>query len=216
MHYLRRIVAWFASLESVEPFQKWIPIFLKILGVVAYVFAFVWSIVLFVGVFLGRDNIEISSLVLHLIGSSLMALFNVLIGTVLIMLFWNRSNKISTLHNESDFTLLQIAVILIRLSGEAAFIVLITTGIHGLMAGIFGIGIPGVINFLYIPSDVDMSIAVDLAFGVISIIASTIYGIIALISSYIFAALLNLVVGMAKDLRKIDTTLSTDEISSES
>ena len=35
MRFLRNIVTWIASLESGETFQKWIPIFLKILGVLA-------------------------------------------------------------------------------------------------------------------------------------------------------------------------------------
>ena len=217
MRFFRNIVAWIVSLESGEPFQKWVPIILKILGVVAYAFAFVWSIALIMGVVIaGGDSDGLGKLIFPYIGSILIGLFNIGIGTLLIMLFWNRSNKIRDTNHDSSSILLEIAVVLIRLSGEIALIIFISIGLHTLVLAIFGIGLPGGINLFYFPSDVNISISVDLTLGVISLIFTSIYGMIALIFSYVLAALLNLIIGMATDLRKIDTTLSTEEISSDS
>ena len=217
MRFFQNIVAWIVSLESGKPFQKWVPIILKILGVVAYAFAFVWSIALIMGVVIARgDSDGLGKLIFPYIGSILIGLFNIGIGTLLIMLFWNRSNKITDTNHDSSSILLKIAVILIRLSGEIALIILISIGLHTLVLAIFGIGLPGGINLFYLPSAVNISISVDWMFGVISLIFTSIYGIIALIFSYALAALLNLIIGMATDLRKIDTTLSTEEISSDS
>ena len=217
MHFFQNIVAWIVSLESGKPFQKWVPIILKILGVVAYAFAFVWSIALIMGVVIaGGDSDGLGKLIFPYIGSILIGLFNIGIGTLLIMLFWNRSDKIRDTNHDSSSILLEIAVILIRLFGEIALIILISTGLHTLVLAIFGIGLPGGINLLYFPFDVNMSISADLTLGVISLIFTSIYGMIALIFSYVLAALLNLIIGMATDLRKIDTTLSTEEISSDS
>lgn len=215
MKYLRSIVAWFESLETDKPFQKWMPIILKSWGVVAYVFTLLMSVMFVVSVILQRLD-SMSSLLFYSVGSILIAFSTIAGGTVIIMLIWNRSNKINILHDESDFTLLNITVILIRLLGEVALIVIFTTGFHGLVSGVFGIGIPGVISFLFNPFDNDLSMSIDLGMGIISIIVSTINGIIILISSYIIAALLNLVVGMAKNLRNIDATLSTEETMSDS
>ena len=217
MRFFQNIVAWIVSLESGKPFQKWVPIILKILGVVAYAFAFVWSIALIMGVVIaGGDSDGLGKLIFPYIGSILIGLFNIGIGTLLIMLFWNRSDKIRDTNHDSSSILLEIAVILIRLFGEIALIILISTGLHTLVLAIFGIGLPGGINLLYFPFDVNMSISADLTLGVISLIFTSIYGMIALIFSYVLAALLNLIIGMATDLRKIDTTLSTEEISSDS
>ncbi len=217
MRFFQNIVAWIVSLESGKPFQKWVPIILKILGVVAYAFAFVWSIALIMGVVIaGGDRDGLGKLIFPYIGSILIGLFNIGIGTLLIMLFWNRSDKIRDTNHDSSSILLEIAVILIRLFGEIALIILISTGLHTLVLAIFGIGLPGGINLLYFPFDVNMSISADLTLGVISLIFTSIYGMIALIFSYVLAALLNLIIGMATDLRKIDTTLSTEEISSDS
>lgn len=207
MKYLRSIVAWFESLETDKPFQKWIPIVLKSLGVVAYAFALVWSIMLVVSVIAERDSNGIGLLLYQLGGSILLAMFIIVAGMVLIMLFWNRSNKINSLYEESNNILLNIAVILIRLVGEVALIVYVSIGIRGLIAGVFGLMLPGFFN----PFDFDMSISFNWTFGIISIIIFPFYGIIVLFSSYMMAALLNLVVGMAKDLRKITDTLSTGE-----
>ena len=216
-NFLQNIVAWIVSLESGKPFQKWVPIILKILGVVAYAFAFVWSIALIMGVVIARgDSDGLGKLIFPYIGSILIGLFNIGIGTLLIMLFWNRSNKITDTNHDSSSILLKIAVILIRFSGEIALIILISIGLHTLVLAIFGIGLPGGINLFYLPSAVNISISVDWMFGVISLIFASIYGIIALIFSYALAALLNLIIGMATDLRKINTTLSTQEISSDS
>ena len=207
MKYLRSIVAWIESLETDKPFQKWIPIVLKSLGVVAYAFALVWSIMLVVSVIAERDSNGIGLLLYQLGGSILLAMFIIVAGMVLIMLFWNRSNKINSLHEESNNILLNIAVILIRLVGEVALIVYVSIGIRGLIAGVFGLMLPGFFN----PFDFDLSISFNWTFGLISIIIFPLYGIITIVSSYVMAALLNLVVGMAKDLRKITDTLSTEE-----
>lgn len=210
MRFFQNIIAWIVSLESGEPFQKWVPISLKILGVIAYAFAFAWSFALIIGVVAEGDKDELGRLILPFIGAILIGLFNIGIGILLIMLFWNRSNKIRDTNHDSNSILLKIAVILIRFSGEIALIILISIGLHTLVLAIFGISFPSGINLLYFPPNVNISI------GVISLILTSIYGIIALIFSYTLAALLNLIIGMATDLRKIDTTLSTEEISSDS
>ena len=130
----------------------------------------VWGIAIGGGIVIGRDSIRIFSLTLLIPGAILAVFLNIAIGTVHIMLFWNRSNKINTLHDESDFTLLKIAVILIRLFGEVTFIVSIGIGFLALIASIFGIDIPSFFNFFYFPSGLEISI------GTVTVIVFLIYG----------------------------------------
>ncbi len=212
MKFLRDIVEWFASLESGESFQKWIQIILKVFGVGVFILALVWSIVLIISVIANVDNT--SSLLFPLGGSIILALFTIVVASVIIMLIWNRCNQINTLQNESDYTILNIAVILIRLSGVVVFIRMVATRVHGLIAGLFGIEVPGMVDMFFFP--VDIGISFDWTFGLISIIVSIIYGIIIIISSYSIAALLNLVVGMGKDLKNVDAILSTEQPTSDS
>ncbi len=212
MKFLRGIVEWFASLESGESFQKWIQDVLKTIGVAAFIFSLVSSVVLVINVIAEVDSM--GSLLFHLSVTILITLFTIVAGSVLIiMLIWNKCNKINALQNEDDFTLLNIAVILIRLSGEVAFIVIVCTSVHRLIAGTFGIAVPGMVNIFFFP--VDIGVFFDWTVGVVSIIG-IINGMAILISAYIIAALLNLIVGMAKDLRNVNATLSSEQPTSDS
>ncbi len=88
-------------------------------------------------------GLEIGSETVVVIVSILALCIYVIVATILIMLFWNRANKIRALGEESHFTLIPIAVILIRLIGEVGFLLLIGLGIQGLLVGL---GIQGLLS----------------------------------------------------------------------
>lgn len=211
MKYLRDIVTWIDSFESGNQFRKWVSILLKTLGVLALLGAIVWGIAICVGAIAASEYLGTVSRTLVVIGSLISLCINIVAGLVLIMLFWNRSRKISALGDESHFALLPIAVILIRLSGEFGFLYCIATGMQVLVASIFGSGIPDLMDIVL--SDLTIRGSVSFIFGVVSLVVSVFSGAVVLISSYFFAELINLFVDMATNLRKIETTLSTEEIS---
>lgn len=214
MNFLRGIVNWIASLESGSQFRKWVSILVKILGVLALIGAIVWGIAICVGSIVASDFMETGSRTLVIIGSILALCVNIFVGLVLIMLFWNRSKKISELGDESHFALLPITVILIRLFGELGFLYFVTIGMQALVASIFGSGIPDLMEIVL--SDLTMRGNVSFIFGVISLVVSVFSGAIVLIIHYFIAELINLFVDMATNLRKIETSLSTEETPSDS
>lgn len=215
MSILRSIVAWITTLESGKSFQKWSANILRFLGVIAILIAFVWCIALFVGAITEIDSTKVVSGLLLLIGIILLAFINIAVGIILVLLFWNRSNIIRQLDDQTDFLLLKIAIILIRLAGEVVFIVYITAGIQALISGVLSVGLPWTIGFLRVSWSVDMSLSLNWNFAILLLLTFFVYGIVALVVTYIFAALINLVIGMANDLRNIDESLSTDTSSSD-
>ncbi len=214
MCFLRGVVNWIASLESGNQFRKWVAILVKILGVLALIGAIVWGIVNCVASIAESDFLGIGSRTLIVIRSILSLSINIVVGLVLIMLFWNRSKKISELGNESHFALLPITVILIRLFGELGFLYFVALGMQALVASIFGSGIPDLMEIVL--SDLTIRGNVSFIFGVISSVVSVFSGAIILIIHYFIAELINLFVDMATNLRKIETTLSTEETPSDS
>ena len=203
---LRTIVEWIASLESGRQFRKLFSILLKICGVLGMVGAIVWGIMLLVGA------IVVIPTTLRVIGAILGFCVSAINGTILIMLFWNRSNKVSSLSDESHFTLIPIVVVFTRLLGETCFIMLIAVGLQVLIVSIFGFGIPGLENFFLqvIP------ISIGVIGGVTSLVAAVVTGLILLIVSYIIADRTNLFLDMATNLKKIETMLVARETTPDS
>lgn len=214
MNFLRSIVNWIASLEAGSQFRKWVSILLKIISILALVGAIVWGIAIFVDAITESDHLETGKRTVVIIGSILGLCVNVIVGTILLMLFWNRSKKIGALGDETHFALLPIAVILIRLFGEVGFLTLVGTGIQGLVSSIFGSGIVGILDFFM--SDQLMYENINFIIGVLSLVISVITGVLTLIIHYFIAELINLFVDMATNLRKIETTLSTENTPSDS
>ena len=214
MYFLRGIVNWIASLESGNQFRKWVAILVKILGVLALIGAIVWGIAICVGSIVASDFMGTVSRTLVVIGSILSLCINIVVGLVLIMLFWNRSEKISELGDASHFALLPITVILIRLFGELGFLYFVVIGMQALVASIFGSGIPDLMKMVL--SDLTMRVNISFIFGAISLVVSVFSGAIVLIIHYFIAELINLFVDMATNLRKIETSLSTEETLSDS
>ena len=214
MYFLRGVVNWIASLESGNQFRKWVAILVKILGVLAFIGAIVWGIAICVGSIAASDYLGTGSRTLVIIGSFLGLCINILVGLVLLMLFWNRSKKIGGLGDETHFTLLPIAVILIRLFGEVGFLALVGAGIQGLVASIFGGSITSILSLFM--SDSLMGGNLSFIIGVLSLVVSVISGVILLISSYFVAEQISVFVDMATNLKKIETSLSTEEASSDS
>ena len=215
MNSLREIVKWIDAFESGSHFRKWTAILLKAVGILAIIVPVVWGIAVYVRSIYASENLDTTSaLVFSIIGSLLTLCLNILLGLVLILLFWNRSKKIRELHEEISFEILQIAVILIRLVGEVGFILLVVSGIQGLVSSIFGTG------FLDIPGFVLIEFEINEQFtfiqGILTFLSSTITGAIVLIVHYCLAALINLFVDMATHVKNIKTTTSTDGNSSDS
>ena len=213
MPYLRMIVTWIASLESGDSFRKWVSILVKILGVLALIGAIVWGIAICVGSIAASEFLGTSTRTLVIIGTILSLCINVIVGLILVLLFWNRSNKISALSDETHFTLLPITVILIRLLGELSFLWLIGTGIQALIGSIFGSGIPGLLDVFL--SDLRMIGNINFILGVISFASSVLAGAVVLIFTYFIAELINIFTDMATNLKKIEEALSTEETAEE-
>ena len=130
------------------------------------------------------------------------------------MLFGNRSKKIESLGDETHFTMLPIAAILIRLFGEVGFLALVGAGIQGLVASIFGGSITSILSLFM--SDSLMGENISFIIGVLSLIVSVLSGVILLISSYFVAEQISVFVDMATNLKKIETSLPTEEATSDS
>lgn len=223
MNVLRGIVKWIDAFESGSHFKKWTAMLLKAVGILAIIVSVVWGIAVYVGSIFASDNLDTNELIFSIIGSLLTLCLNIFLGIVLILLFWNRSKKIRELHEEISFEILQIAVILTRLVGEAVFILFVVSGIQGLVASIFGTGFLDILGFVLIEIEYEINgqstfIQGILTFiqGILTFLSSTITGASVLIVHYCLAALINLFVDIATNVRSIDRTPATDENSSDS
>lgn len=212
MKYLRNIVTWIASLETGGEFRKWISILVKILGVLTLIGAIVWGIAICVGSIVASEYMGTSSRTFVIIGTILSLCINIIVGLILIMLFWNRSNLIRTLSEKSHFSLMPIAVVLIRLVGEFSFLALVGAGIQMLISSIFGVVFPNLLSIFISELGRDVNFIV----GAISFVISAISGAILLVFYYFIAERISLFVDMATHLKKIEKTLSTEEESSDS
>lgn len=210
MHYLRMIVTWIVSLESGDSFRKWVSILVKISGVLTLIGAIVWGISISVGSIAASEFLGTGSRTLVIIGTILSFSINIIVGLILVILFWNRSNKIRVLSDETHFTFLPIIVILIRLCGELSFLLLIGRGVQALLGSIFGSGGPGLLNVFLrdlMPGNINFIL------GVISFIVSALAGAVVLILTYFIAEQVSILTNMATDLKKIKTALATQETS---
>ena len=210
MKLLRNIVTWIASLESGGQFRKWVSILVKILGVLTSIGAVVLGFAICVGSFEASEHLQIGELTFVAIGSILSLCVNCIFGLIFIILFWNRSNVINTLNVETHFAILPIAIVLIRLLGEFSFLYLVGTGIQSLIASIFEVKqffLPYIQSMYFHHLGNNISIMI----GVISFVLSVVTGAIILITHYIIAEGINLLLDMASNLKKIETTLSTEE-----
>ena len=210
MHYLRMIVDWVASLETGRQFRKWASLLLKIFGVSVLVGAIFWGIALFVGAITTSRFLGVSSQTLVVIGAVIGVCINIIAGTILVLLFWNRSKKVRQLGDESHFTLIPIVVVYIQLFGETGFIALIGLGFQALIASIFGSQIPGLENLVLH----ELPASIGFIGGVISLVVSFFTAVILLIGSYFIAEQINLLSDIATNLKKIEATLSTEETTS--
>ncbi len=243
MKFLRGIVKWIASLESDDKhFRMLASILLKVLGVLALIGTIVWGIAICVSAIDASDHLGTGARTVVIIGAILVLAINVIIGPVLAILFWNRSNKIRALNEETLFRStsysipysIPITVILIRLFGEMVFLILVGIGIQGLVLSIFGTEITttGILESLIDPDQLmsvntneigvlSLGISVISALyiillpghfitGVISLVVSVIIGIFLLIIHYFIAELINQFVDMVKNVKKIETTYSTE------
>ena len=209
MKYLRSIVTWIDSFEEGSQFSKWISILLKIFSVLTYIGTIVLTTWFLFGQVDAIRNWNTFSAVLMVIGLILALGINLFAGVVIAKLFWNRSNKINTLSSNSHFTLIPIAVILIRLIGEVGFIAYVVAGLQVLVTSIFRSGIPPLVDFFII----NIRINADFGFitGIILFIISVLCGAFVFIFQYFIAELIYLFVDMATNLKKIETNLSSEE-----
>ena len=222
MRYLRGIVTWIDSLKSGRQFRNWTVIALKVLGVVASVGITVWSIVVCVNTIDANKNTEMTSRILAIIGSILEVGIILLLATLLVMLFWNRANKIRTLNNDPNFFLISTTVILVQLLGEMSFLALIATGVQTLVASIFGSGIPEFLDRFLQRRELADTVPINPR-GNITFIASVIFSVISVISgpvlliiSYFIAEEINVLANIAESLNNIETKLLAEEAASDS
>lgn len=209
--FLHGIADWITALESGGPFQKWISILVKILGVCALIGAVVWGITLCIGSIAASEYMGTSSRTFVIIGTILSLCINIIVGLIFVMLFWNRSNEINALRDETHFTLLPITVILIRLFGEFSFLSLVGTGIQALLASIFGFTSLNLMDFLLS----DLARNTSFILGVISFVSSVLVGAVILIFTYFIAELISIFTDAVTNLNKIRETLSVEPIEEE-
>lgn len=214
MNILRSIVTWIDSFESGSQFRKWTAILLRIIGILATIVTVVGGIAFYVGSIYESESLDTVPLILNIIGSLISLCINVILGLVLLMLFWNRSNKIRNLNDQALFGILPTAVILIRLVGEVGFITLVVSGIQGLISSIFGTGIHSVSEWVMF--NFEQNVTISPINGIIIFVVSIIGGALFFIVHYIGAALVNILVDIATNQRKIENTLSLEETPSNS
>lgn len=209
MNVLRSIVIWLDSFESGSQFRKWVAVLLRIVSILSLILTVVGGIAIYVASIYVTEILDTIPSIFNIIGSLISLCLNVFLGLLLTMLFWNRSNKIRNLNDLTQYEILQIAVILIRLVGEVGFITLVVSGIQGLISSIFGIGIPSVLELIMFNFEING----DYAFigGIMSFVFSIITGAVFFIVHYCVAALVNIIVDIATNQRKIERTLSTEE-----
>ncbi|MCY3740514.1 MAG: hypothetical protein OXH00_05795 [Candidatus Poribacteria bacterium] len=227
MRYLQGIITWIDSLESGRQFRSWAAILLKILGVAVLVSISVWGIVVCVDTIGTSKDLEMIPSILVIIGSILEVCINVILATVLAMLFWNRSNKIKTLDNDPQFILIFIVVITVQLFGEVSFLGLIGTGVQTLVASIFGSGIPNFweqtgisVQILGEGEPLNTSLLkqgedINLISGVILFFVSAFSGTLLLIVAYFIAEEINGLASIAESLNNIETKLVDEEPASD-
>lgn len=222
MRYLRGIVGWIDSLESGGQFRSWAAILVKILGVVVSVGISVWGIMICVDTIGEIKDLEMIPSILVMIGSILEFGIVIILATVLVMLFWNRSNKIRTLENDPQFTLIFIAVIMVQLLGEVIFVGLIGVGVQTLVASIFGSGISKFLGTVLRERDlleffpINPRGNVTFISSVILSVISVFFGIALLITAYFAAEKIDVQANIAESLNNIETKLVDEEPASDS
>ena len=221
MHYLRSIITWIDSLESGSQFRQWAAILVKILGGVVSVGISVWGLVICVNTIGASTDLEMTPSIFVMIGSILELGIVIILATVLAMLFWNRSNKIRTLDNDPQFTLIFITVITVQLLGEVGFVGLIGTGIQTLVASIFGSGISKLLDTALREGNLLELFPIDPRGNVTftsSVILSVIFvlsGIVLLIVAYFAAEKIDVQANIAESLNNIETKLVDEETTSD-
>ncbi len=243
MNFLRGIVKWIALLESDnDQYRKMASILLKTLGVLALICTIVWGIAICVSAIGASDHLATGERTIVIIGAILVLGINVIMGPILIMLFWNRSKLINALGEDSHITSMPVPTmaILIKVFGEVGFLILVGIGIQGLVLSIFGTEITaeGMLTSFLNPeqlisgefTDINvLSLVISLLsslfllllpnhfmMGVLSLVISVLGGILLLIFHYFLAELINQFVDMGLNLRKIETTLSVADNPSDS
>ncbi len=221
MHYLRSIITWIDSLESGSQFRQWAAILVKILGGVVSVGISVWGLVICVNTIGTSTDLEMIPSIFVMIGSILELGIVIILATVLALLFWNRSNKIRTLDNDPQFTLIFITVITVQLLGEVGFVGLIGTGIQILVASIFGSGISKPLDTALREWNLLELFPIDPRGNVTfisSVILSVIFvlsGIVLLIVAYFAAEKIDVQANIAESLNNIETKLVDEETTSD-
>lgn len=222
MRYLQGVITWIDSLESGRQFRNWAAILVKIVGVVILAGLSVAGIVACVNTIAASKDAEMIPSILVIIGSLLEVCFVITTAIVLVMLFWNRANKIRTLDNDPNFILISIVVIMVQLLGEVSFIGLIGMGVQTLVASSFGSGLPQLLTSLLHEQQLtgtlppDLGETPDLIFGVIAFVISVLSGAVLLIVAYFIAEEINVLANIAESLNNIETKLVDEEPASDS
>ena len=219
MRYLRGIITWIDSLESGRQFKQWAAILVKVLGGVASVGISVSGIVICVNTIGASKDLEMIPSILVMIGSILELGIVISLAMVLAMLFWNRSNKIRTLDNDPQFTLIFIGVIMVQLLGEVIFLGLIGAGVQTLVASIFGSGISKPLDTALREGDlfpIDSRGNVPFTSSVILSVIFVFCGIVLLITAYFAAEKIDVQANIAESLNNIETKLVNEEPASDS
>ena len=137
MFYLRTVVHYIDSLETGDNFRRYFAFGLKFSGVVTLVVTILLGFAL---LYFVRETPTLIT------GAVLSTIIIVHFGITMVLLYWNRANKIAALGQDSHLTFAPIVSILGRLSGEVFCLFFVTLGIFFLISSIF---MPSV--FGYIP-----------------------------------------------------------------
>ena len=193
--FMRRIIEWINSLEAGHQFRKWASFSVKISGVLILIVALVFGIVFLVVALMFTRVSSIGIQTFAIIGTVLGLVIIGIVGITLTMLFWNRAEKIESAGEDSHLIFGPISEIVIRLTGEAAFIGLNGLALLCLFTTIFGATVLGWLALI--------SLVLSFLFPLI--------GVVCLQFSYLISEYAGLLGNISTNIKKIEVTLSTDE-----
>ena len=194
--FLSSIVEWIVSLEDGQSFRKMSSLWLRICAVLSLMLSLFLGIGLLIAVpnLLSEYGISGTNNAFLMIGLILCAAVIVSVGIILFMLLRHRARKIDKLGEHSHLIFAPIASVYIRLAGEYWFLLLCGWASVLLVFAIF------VVAFQWWVALICLLLAISFL----------LIGYFALKLFYIIAEYSGLVGDIATNIRKIQTTLSTD------
>ena len=203
MFYLRTVVDYIDSLETGDNFRRYFAFGLKFSGVLTLIVTILLGFAL---LYFVRETPTLIT------GAVLSTIIITHFGITVVLLYWNRANKITALGRDSHLTFAPIVSILGRLSGEVFCLFFITLGIFFLVSSIF---MPSVFGYMPYGLPASYEFFIFLVSGLLLFFLCVLIAIFFLIFFYIMAEYAGLIGDIATNTKQIETMLSTMVTNSE-